>query len=130
MGYTHYWHVADDVSGDAWTKFRDFTEKAADLTPATIVWDESNTNGYQDVISFNGDESKGEDHETFHVNRTHSGFDFCKTALKPYDELVVACCIAGKALGVFASWSSDGSPEEHQSGQSIFDSIYPNGVAP
>ena len=42
-------------------------------------------------ICFNGDESKGLGHETFLISMDSKGFDFCKTARKPYD---VAVCIA------------------------------------
>lgn len=43
-------------------------------------------------VCFNG---KGElSHETFFIERESEKWDFCKTARKPYDLLVVACLIA------------------------------------
>jgi len=45
----------------------------------------------QELIRFNGVEDDG--HETFFVERNNtSGFNFCKTACKPYD-VAVGCCL-------------------------------------
>ncbi len=42
-------------------------------------------------ISLNGDRSTDEDHEWFVVTKTDNrDFEFCKTALKPYDAVVVS----------------------------------------
>lgn len=66
-----------------------------------------------DAIRFNGDASKGEDHESFILEREGNGFQFCKTARKPYDRyvkavLVVANMIAPGALDI----SCDGDNED------------------
>jgi hypothetical protein len=64
-------------------------------------------------IIFNGDDAKGEAHETFQLMKAGDGFQFCKTACKPYDRyvkamLVVANYYAPGALEV----SCDGDGEE------------------
>lgn len=64
-------------------------------------------------IIFNGDADKDEDHETFQLSKCNSGFQFCKTARKPYDRyvkavLVVANYYAPDALNV----SCDGDDED------------------
>lgn len=66
-----------------------------------------------DRIIFNGDASKGENHETMCLERQGGGFQFCKTARKPYDRyvkavLVVANMIAPGALDI----SCDGDNED------------------
>lgn len=66
-----------------------------------------------DEINFNGDASKGEDHENLVLCKNGSGFQFCKTARKPYDRyvkavLVVAFNVAPGALEV----SCDGDTED------------------
>lgn len=71
------------------------------------------------AISFNGDAAQGEDHESFYLEATASGngeFEFCKTAEKPYDLLVVACLavLADRAKGVKVL--SDGSTEDWAKG--------------
>jgi hypothetical protein len=46
-----------------------------------------------DRIVFNGDGTKDEDHETMCLERQGGGFQFCKTARKPYDCYVKAVLI-------------------------------------
>ena len=41
-----------------------------------------------DVIAINGDGEKGLDHETLFFDDKETGFNFCKTARKPYDYAV------------------------------------------
>lgn len=63
-------------------------------------------------IRFNGDASKGEDHETFVLEKNGSGFQFCKTARKPYDRYVKAVLLVAKAVAPAAvEISSDGDGE-------------------
>ena len=86
----------------------------------------------QDQIWFNGDESKGHDHETFYLKwnkKDEDGEDlwgFCKTARKPYDLLV---CMSLLALEnafqdpkVF-SYSSDGDEPEWQRAKDLYAEI-------
>lgn len=47
------------------------------------------------MVDFNGrDGEKDLGHETFRIEKHRQDWDFCKTARKPYDLLVVACLIA------------------------------------
>ena len=72
-------------------------------------------------IWFNGDESKGMDHETFSIEWNIDGnediddpFEFCKTARKPYDLLVCVSLISFTRhfnRNVFRA-SSDGKMED------------------
>lgn len=48
------------------------------------------------MVSFNGDESRGEDYETFEFKRDDKSFSFCKTAHKPYDLVVTAAMLVIK----------------------------------
>jgi hypothetical protein len=57
-----------------------------------------------DQIIFNGDGSKSEDHETMVLDRNGNGFQFCKTARKPYDRFV-------KAVLVIANYYAPGALE-------------------
>ena len=69
------------------------------------------------LVRFNGDASCDNDHETFSISIGDSGFDFCKTARKPYD---VAVCIAlicfSKYFGDDFNYSSDGDISEGEEG--------------
>jgi hypothetical protein len=55
-------------------------------------------------IIFNGDAAKEEDHETFQLSKNGNGFQFCKTARKPYDRFV-------KAMLVVANYYAPGALE-------------------
>jgi len=66
-----------------------------------------------EYISFNGDERNGLDHETFYLHETYElfskDFNFCKTARKPYDQVVVAAmCILKSHLYNVINIDSDG----------------------
>lgn len=62
----------------------------------------------KEMINFNGDESEGLDHETFHIEFNKPKWDFCKTARKPYDMLVCLCLISLKNNIEGFTFSSDG----------------------
>lgn len=61
----------------------------------------------EDEITFNGDESKDLDHETFSVYPKPFK-DFCKTARKPYDLMACAVLISMKKHMKNFTYSSDG----------------------
>ena len=66
-----------------------------------------------DSIIFNGDASKGEDHETMVLDRKGGGFQFCKTARKPYDRYVKAIlCVANFYAPGALEVSCDGDDED------------------
>jgi len=90
-------------------------------------------------IIFNG---KGDDgHETFLFRRDDkpseplmhpspenlkglSCFNFCKTAQKPYDKYVVACCILAKVIfDKDVRFSSDGDIENLQEGKELAEKV-------
>lgn len=114
MGYTVYFTHNRDFTMQEWGDIRAAVIpmlhrlkqiKGGDGTGRPVI-DNS------DII-FNGDASKDEDHETFQLSKCNSGFQFCKTARKPYDRyvkavLVVANMIAPGALDI----SCDGDDED------------------
>ena len=83
-----------------------------------------------DRIVFNGDASKGEDHETMVLERQGGGFQFCKTARKPYDRFVKAVLIVANyyAPGVLeVTCDGDDEPDCWTEGVRIA-TIYANGI--
>lgn len=129
MGYTHYWDKAETISDKSWNLFLTFVKKAmADQRKRgiEIVGGCGEDGTVPDVnekeVYFNG---CGEgSHETFGVGRFgEAEWQFCKTARKEYDTLVVACCIAAKAYGVFTKWESDGNSKDHAKGRYLFKKI-------
>lgn len=117
MGYTHYWEK-NEGSKLIIKTFKTKLLKAIEVMGKVVNdnskllagWDGTGKPTVtKDVIRFNG---KGEDnsHETFSVASNWDGsFDFCKTARKPYDIVVVACLAVLKHFcGNAVRISSDG----------------------
>ena len=114
MGYTHYWYPQRDFTPEEWDELRD---KAAKITAESNLAGSLGTGSPRftpENIVFNGDESRGENYETFWLDReTEDAFVFCETAREPYDQdvcatLLLAQLIAPGALEI----SSDGEYED------------------
>lgn len=133
MGYTHYWRRdSGRYSDDEWrTMLAVFTGILAESRTRgiSIVGWEGEPGTAPEIskerIMFNGSDDLS--HETFDLTRDASGFNFCKTARKPYDATVVATLLAAERYLPGFSWSSDGESEEgyKDEGQSILDAIDP-----
>lgn len=126
MGYTHYWDRRNiDISNTSWESFEEDCRKIFEKH-ADIICYESDTPDEKpaitpDHIRFNGIGSAG--HETFLFERNFASkrrgsadpdliFAFCKTAYKPYDEVVVdVLSCAKQRFGNVIHISSDGGDE-------------------
>jgi len=71
-----------------------------------------------DCIRFNGVEEDG--HETFFIPRTGTDWEFCKTARKPYDTVVVAMLTMLNDVNPDFTWTSDGTIQDHQEGRELY----------
>lgn len=128
MSYTHYWTFDKKRNGKAAQSEKAYQK--AILECAKIIRYYSETFGglsgytahskpYQyGGINTNG--SKQDGHETFalreHLNQNEA-FNFCKTAQKPYDTVVVACLIVLRhRLGDLVDVSSDGRASDWRDG--------------
>ncbi|KAK6531430.1 hypothetical protein TWF281_008235 [Arthrobotrys megalospora] len=114
MGYTHYWsgHLNSSTSSQLTTDIH----KLLSIT-STKITGPAGTGDPQispSSINLNGDESADQAHESLNlpIGQTIS-FGFCKTARKPYDEVVGAvllrCLVYNQST--FTVWS-DGCWEE------------------
>jgi hypothetical protein len=116
MGYTHYWYRPKTLNN-----FDHFQKDVKTLfleIPKDIKIDWA---GNSSVVNFNGHGDLS--HETFYVPETIVAppqdelfFDFCKTANKPYDLLVVASLIVLKYYCPECKISSDGDAEDWEEG--------------
>lgn len=70
-------------------------------------------------VLFNGNEERDLDHETFYLTPSKDEWNFCKTARKPYDLLVVACLIAAHDILGYEV-SSDGELEDWAEGIQLY----------
>lgn len=124
MGYTHYWTHAESFTDSEWKQIKrdvlDILRTAvADGLELGDGWGEIRipyTRAVTDKeIRFNGLLGRG--HETFAIGKDSAGWEFCKTAQKPYDVAVTAILayLEGAHPDKFTA-SSDGTPEEWKPG--------------
>jgi hypothetical protein len=121
MGYTHYWTIKEPIDSDAFDKLqKGIKEIVETANEAGISISDESTDG---VIAFNG---AGRDaHETFVIQLGDTGFNFCKTAEKPYDAVVTASLILlKKELGAEVEVSSDGGWHRWQGGRLLYETVF------
>ncbi len=132
MGYTHYWNTkrtdnqVHELDQMLWTKkFVPLVKQIFKLAAedGIVLADGNGTPGTRpkatkDEIVFNGAEPNM--YETCVVKRSGMDFEFCKTAHRPYDTVVVAVILAAKQIfGDNFSWSSDGEGPDFQDGRDL-----------
>ena len=121
MGYTHYWDNPG-FTNDEWSEAQKYAKRIVGATYVPIQFEDDIAAAPQidnDVIRFNG--VGGAAHETFFVEKhPNRGFGFCKTAYKPYDEVVVAMLIMLSRVNPRFTWSSDGDDSDHVEGMKLF----------
>ena len=131
MGYTHYWDRNRELNADdfkAWSNDvqklhlalpeRTETEGGYHSDEPLEIGDMMGKGGEPEftetLVAFNG---IGTWHlESFYMPYSGHGFDFCKTARKPYDLLVTAALVSFKHHFPQESVSSDGDREEWKEG--------------
>jgi hypothetical protein len=122
MGYTHYYEITRDIPENSWMTFLGLCRKICDARRNDICWESNYPTEPPELtpatIRFNG---RGDNsHETFLLDRYSRGFTFCKTARKPYDDVVTAILLAAHyCFGDDIEISSDGYADEWGPGQNL-----------
>jgi len=132
MGYTHYWRKPESLAKNQFGRFVEDVEKIILASSGIQLRNNMGEPGTvpevtQELVSFNG---AGTDaHEAFYVSREEPHghrladgrvFNFCKTAEKPYDAVVVACLYALIEHCPSVSASSDGGFLEREAGRELY----------
>jgi hypothetical protein len=91
MGYTHYISNKSAFTDEQWERFTKDAKALLASSKIPLAGPEGVSGtaplfGKNDIM-FNGVE--GDSHETASVSKSAVEFDFCKTAFKPYDSVVV-----------------------------------------
>lgn len=127
MGYSHYFTQTQDCQPEQWIALCEAARKviARNTDLVSLEYDEVDKPAEvsDDQIRFNG---KGDDgHETFLLGRNSDrGFQFCKTAQKPYDVVVVAVlCLAHELCPGVWEISSDGNVDDWADGKALAESV-------
>lgn len=150
MGYTHYFTRDKRNVGSAWMFGRLALDAKKIIEQAKSEGIEiGGADGFgspefnEAYFAFNGTCVGGLDHETFwwaalpeqpewqtkHFakgNKKNDIFDFCKTAHKPYDVVVVAVLIRAKEIyGTLVDISSDGNWEgDWEAGRALYERVF------
>jgi len=122
MGYTHYWRQYDGFNSDKWDALVQHSlYLQAAVYPSTKLADVEMSD-FQ--ISFNG--VSPQNHETFILDRAMQPpnlrlpekdhfFNFCKTAQKPYDLMVMCVLLVANALEPdVITYATDGAESDWQ----------------
>ena len=110
MGYTRYWDFKGNPPDK--NKFKHFSHLCKLVVENMDIPVEDITIT-DDKVRFNG---VGDDaHETFLITSSQTNFNFCKTQLKPYDDLVCACLeFARNIFGDGIEVDSDGDNNDEE----------------
>ena len=127
MGYTHYWRKAgDSFTTEQWAKLTKATKRVIQAWElaldhrVAVEYDEPTKPPHisGECIRFNGIGPDG--HETFMLLKEPDAFEFCKTARKPYDDVVTAVLVLANHYAPQAlSITSDGDPAEWSAGLAL-----------
>ena len=114
MGYTRYW---EQTGKPITQEFIDkINEILADCKSKGICIKDGNGENEpivtMDKVIFNGNADKNLDHESFYISNGTTGFQFCKTARKPYDYAVRQALKVAEEMGIITNVSSDGDNDE------------------
>ena len=123
MGYTHYWSHSkvDQKNFDALAKDVKAILKKTKVEVRFEYDDSSPPKVDDESIQFNGVGNEG--HETFILTPKAVEFEFCKTARKPYDEVVTACLLAAADHIPDISIRSDGIWAEWEDGRALYEKV-------
>ena len=113
MGYTRYWKRTNKAMDEEFLEFCNDVFKTCKKLGITIKdWKGEGTPLVSKYcIAFNGDASKNLEHESC-VLDNNEGFNFCKTARKPYDYAVRTILREALTRGYITDLSDDGINEE------------------
>jgi hypothetical protein len=125
MGYTHYWRrgtgeVTEERIAAADKAIQGILDNSKDIIANGSGDKGTSPHKEETYYAFNGLSEGGQRHETALLCRDPKhlkDFEFCKTARKDYDEVVVAClAIQTLFYGPAIAVSSDGGPEDWEQG--------------
>lgn len=121
MGYTHYWTQKRDLTTDEMGDFSSVVRRI--IAASTVPICGGNGTGKptlnKNIVSLNG-QGPNDDHESFVIRQKiePDAWEFCKTARKPYDAVVIASLTVLAADYGFEV-ASDGDVDEWEEGVTL-----------
>ena len=107
MGYTHYWKH-NGFTDTEWEQLQVGAREILDNTDVSLAGGlgEGSPEITDNSIWLNGVGTDG--YETFRLTKDSTTFDFCKTAMKPYDKIVVDILKLARDINKSFTPTSDG----------------------
>lgn len=123
MGYTHYWSH-DYIDHDSWIRLIDDARRIINAieVPVGNGLGEGEPVLTEDEIRLNG--KNGNDYETFLLTPDPTGFDFCKTGLRPYDVVVTTVLLRATLTIPGFNIRSDGDWSDWRNAQEAYEYIF------
>ena len=127
MGYTRYWKRTEKPIDEEFVEFCNEVFKTCAKLGIKLGndWGVNKPIARIGIIAFNGDGTKDLDHESF-VLDDGVGFNFCKTARKPYDYAVRTILREALTRGYITDLSDDGINEEIISDNAYYQIVHTN----
>lgn len=123
MGYTHYWRTTA-FNAAQWEKLCNATKNVIMEAVRDGIYVDRECDDQDQpplirptLIAFNGRGDSG--YETFYFQKDNATFQFCKTACKPYDDVVVAVLILAHHFCPDFTWESDGDATDFEAGKDL-----------
>jgi len=120
MGYSHYWKIEKAMQMQEFKHLQTVAAKIVEASDAPVEFS-TNTHPMYPSITVEGIASDA--HETFYLSNHATKFEFCKTARKPYDEVVVGILDYADALGLL-EFTSDGNFNDLAAGRKLASAHY------
>ena len=115
MGYSHYWKIEHDINLQAFKELQTVAAMVAEASDAPVALRIQTAPLY---LSITVEGMASDAHETFYLTPKAVKFDFCKTARKPYDEVVVGILDFAHKRGLL-EFTSDGNPNDLAAGRRL-----------
>ena len=115
MGYSHRWKIEEDMTVQDFKHLQGIAAKIVEASDAPVEFS-TKTHPLHLFIMIEGINEGA--HETFYLTPKAVEFDCCKTARKPYDEIVVGILDYADALGLL-KFTSDGNPDDLAAGRKL-----------
>ena len=117
MGYTHYFQLHEEPTVTRWNSFINGVNQLIEESDVPVLAKADENRVLIEGVGANA-------HETFYIERGSIRLNFCKTALKPYDELVTAVLILARYTFDSFSLSSDGEWSNWLLGRDLFTRVF------
>lgn len=120
MGHSHSWNYNTQLTRADITNYKDKVDR---LIKHGILYSILQDDSTLDCVMFNGIDDNA--YEDFYITFSESGYQWCKTNLKPYDKYVVAALLVFKyTFGDKVEIRTDGTFLECLAGIELFHKLY------